>query len=281
MTHDRTTTLLSTALNLAQHGVPVLPLRAKRPPANCRSCRDMACGGRPHMRVPGPCGCPLPCHGWAAATTDTQVLTSPQWAADWHHADGIAYHPAGAGLTVVDLDHPQAVAWARETLPATRTVPTTRGEHWIYQGSMQSANAVRDGIDIKSAMQYARWLGPGTGTMTTLPDTVRALIVKQEPTRTPVLPTPTRDTSRYAAAVLDHEVSAVATTSEGGRQATLLRAVRAVGRFVAWGDLPRATVEEAFTCAAESAGLPPGECRTTIRKALDYSIRTAWPRRTA
>ncbi|MEU5399734.1 bifunctional DNA primase/polymerase [Streptomyces sp. NPDC005963] len=178
MTHDRTTTLLSAALNLAQHGVPVLPLRAKRPPANCRSCRDMACGGRPHMRVPGPCGCPMPCHGWAAATLDTRVLTSPQWAADWHHADGIAYHPAGAGLTVVDLDNPTAIAWARRELPATRTVPTTRGEHWIYQGTMQSANAVRPGVDIKSRMAYARWLGPGTGTMTALPDVVLALVVK-------------------------------------------------------------------------------------------------------
>ena len=108
------------------------------------------------------------------------MLTSAQWAADWHHADGIAYHPAGTGLTVVDLDNPTAVAWARETLPATRTVPTTRGEHWIYQGTMRSANAVRPGVDIKSRMAYARWLGPGTGTMTALPDTVRALVVKDE-----------------------------------------------------------------------------------------------------
>jgi hypothetical protein len=92
---------------------------------------------------------------------------------------------------------------------------------------------------------------------------------------------PTRDTSRYATAVLQREVAAVATTAEGGRQAELLRAVRAVGRFVAWGDLDRTTVEAAFTCGGESAGLPPTECRATIRKALDYSIRTAWPRETA
>ncbi|MCM2391318.1 bifunctional DNA primase/polymerase [Streptomyces albipurpureus] len=178
MTHDRTTALLSAALNLAQHGVPVLPLRAKRPPANCRSCRDMVCGGRPNMLRPGPCGCPLPCHAWAAATTDTRVLTSAQWAADWRHADGIAYHPGGTELTVVDLDNPTAVAWARRELPATRIVSTTRGEHWIYQGAMRSANAVRAGVDIKSTMAYARWLGPGTGTMTALPDTLRALVLK-------------------------------------------------------------------------------------------------------
>jgi uncharacterized protein (DUF2236 family) len=36
-------------------------------------------------------------------------------------------------------------------------------------------NGVRPGVDIKSSMSYARWLGPGTGTMTALPDAVRAL----------------------------------------------------------------------------------------------------------
>lgn len=94
----------------------------------------------------------------------------------------IAYHPGGAGLTVVDLDNATAVAWARATLPATRTVPTTRGEHWLYQGAMPSANAVRPGVDIKSLTQYARWLGPGTGRMVALPSTVRALVVKEETT---------------------------------------------------------------------------------------------------
>lgn len=97
----------------------------------------------------------------------------------WKQAAAVAYHPGGIGLAVVDLDHADAVAWARRTLPATRTVPTTRGEHWIYLGAMQSANHVRDGVDIKSAMSYARWLGPGTGTMTALPDAVRTLIVKK------------------------------------------------------------------------------------------------------
>ncbi|MGW4028498.1 bifunctional DNA primase/polymerase [Streptomyces sp. NPDC004838] len=183
MTHDRTTALLSAALDLARRGVPVLPLRAKRPPANCAECRDTACGGRPHMRVPGPCACPLPCHGWAAASSDPRVLTSPQWAADWRHASAVAYHPGGGGLTVVDLDNAAAVAWARATLPATRTVPTTRGEHWIYQGAMRSANGVRPGVDIKSSMAYARWLGPGTGTTAELPDAVRALADREEPTR--------------------------------------------------------------------------------------------------
>ncbi|WP_433396944.1 DNA primase [Streptomyces sp. CA-146814] len=171
---------LTTALDLANRSVPVLPLRAGKVPfGNCPACRDNACGGRPNMKTPGPCTCPRPCHAWAAATTDPDVITGPTWSTAWKQAAAVAYHPGGIGLTVVDLDHADAVAWARRTLPATRTVPTTRGEHWIYRGAMSSANAVRDGVDIKSTMVYARWLGPGSGTMTALPDVVRALVVKE------------------------------------------------------------------------------------------------------
>ncbi|MGW3090085.1 bifunctional DNA primase/polymerase [Streptomyces sp. NPDC001108] len=176
-----------TALELAATGVPVLPLRAgKRPVGNCPACTDNACGGRPNMKTPGPCACPRPCHGWAAATTDPAVLRSPAWAGVWRQAHAVAYHPGGAGVTVVDLDDADAIAWARRALPPTRTVPTTRGEHWIYLGAMQSSNKVRPSVDVKSEMSYARWLGPGTGTMTRLPDTVRALVVKKPPAVRPV-----------------------------------------------------------------------------------------------
>ncbi|MEU2976625.1 bifunctional DNA primase/polymerase [Streptomyces hirsutus] len=177
---------LPTALSLAASGVPVLPLRrGKVPFGNCRSCAGNACGGRPNMKHPGSCRCPGVCHAWAAATTNPAALTSPLWTAAWRRAVSVAYHPGGAGLTVVDLDNAAAIAWAHSALPATRTVPTTRGEHWIYRGAMRSVNSVRDGVDIKSTMAYARYLGPGTGTMTALPDAVRALAVKEPPTVRP------------------------------------------------------------------------------------------------
>ncbi|MFI1397804.1 DNA primase [Streptomyces sp. NPDC020681] len=174
---------LRTALELAAASVPPLPLRAGKVPfGNCRACAGSACGGRPNMKSPGTCRCPAVCHGWAAATTDTNVLTSPAWTAAWREAQAVAYHPGGARLTVVDLDNAQAIAWARENLPPTRTVPTTRGEHWIYRGAMRSANSVRPGVDIKSRMAYARWLGPGTGTMAALPSAVLALVAGEETT---------------------------------------------------------------------------------------------------
>jgi hypothetical protein len=107
--------------------------------------------------------------------------------AAWLRAVAVAYHPSGAGLTVVDLDDAAAVAWARSALPPTRTVETTRGEHWVYQGVMSSHNAVLPGVDIKSTMAYARYLGPGTGAVTPLPDAVRALAVKEP---SPIRPAP-------------------------------------------------------------------------------------------
>ncbi|MDT0307190.1 bifunctional DNA primase/polymerase [Streptomyces sp. DSM 44917] len=185
MTYASRSALLRVAVDLAAGGVPVLPLSAgKRPVPNCPACAGPtpgACGGRPTMLAAGPCCCPAPCHGWAAATTDPAVLTSRAWARAWQTAGAVAYHPGGAGLTVVDLDNPAAVAWARATLPPTRRVSTSRGEHWIYRGATRSANAVRPGVDIKSAMAYARWLGPGTGTMTVLPPAVPELARKEEP----------------------------------------------------------------------------------------------------
>ncbi|MFJ8048982.1 bifunctional DNA primase/polymerase [Streptomyces luteogriseus] len=179
---------LRTALTLAATGLPVLPLRAgKAPFGNCHRCANNACGGRPNMKSAGPCRCPGVCHAWAAATTDPAVLTSPSWMPAWRRAVCVAYHPGAAGLTVVDLDDAAAVAWARTTLPPTQTVETTRGEHWIYRGAMSSHNAVRPGVDIKSTMAYARYLDPGTGPLTPLPDTVRALAVKEP---SPAVPTP-------------------------------------------------------------------------------------------
>ncbi len=172
------------AMALADGALPVLPLGAdKRPLGNCPVCADLACGGRPNMKTPGPCVCPWPCHGWAAATTNPHVLASRQWGLAWRRARAIGYHPGGAGVTVVDLDNADAVDWARATLPATTTVATTRGEHWIYSGTVRSVNKVREGVDIKSLMSYARWLGPGIGTMTDVPAAVHALVAEKPAAR--------------------------------------------------------------------------------------------------
>ncbi|MFB7554066.1 bifunctional DNA primase/polymerase [Streptomyces sp. NPDC056154] len=262
--------LLATALDLAAHSVPVLPLRAgKLPFGNCTTCQDNSCGGRPNMKTPGPCRCPRPCHAWAAATTDPATVSGPAWAAAWRQAGAVAYHPGGAGVTVVDLDHAAAVTWARQALPATRTVSTTRGEHWIYQGVMQSVNGVREGVDIKSSMSYARWLGPGTGTMTVLPDAVRALAVK-EPTVRPApfaitVPAPVGggECRHRTPAYLERGIAMAEqriTEARSGVHATVYRTFLAVlsahGRC---GCLSDTHVERLFT-AAQTKGESPRHC---------------------
>ncbi|WKK27025.1 bifunctional DNA primase/polymerase [Streptomyces olivoreticuli] len=262
---------LSTALRLAADGLPVLPLRkGKVPFANCPACLYISCGGRPHMKTPGSCTCPEPCHGWAAATTDPWTLNSPQWATAWRDAAAVAYHPGGAGLTVVDLDHADAVAWARACLLATRTVRTTRGQHWIYQGAMPSANGVRDGVDIKSTMSYARWRGPGTGTITGLPPEVRALAVKEPAPVQPVpyaFTTPTRAAEgacrHRTPAFLDRGIAMAEqriTEASSGIHATVYRTFLAVlsahGRC---GCLTDAHVARLFT-AAQAKGESPRHC---------------------
>ncbi|MEU9075958.1 bifunctional DNA primase/polymerase [Kitasatospora sp. NPDC048538] len=268
---------LPAALALADSGVPVLPLRAgKLPFGNCRACADNACGGRPNMKTAGPCACPAPCHGWAAATTDPDVLTSPAWARAWREAAAVAYHPGGAGLTVVDLDNPAAIAWARATLPTARTVPTTRGEHWIYRGVMPSANAVRPGVDIKSAMAYARWLGPGTGTATALPDVVRALIVKAPVPARPVavtVPAPAgggrcpHRTPAYLTrgiAMAEQRITEAATGVHNTVFATFLAVLSTHGRC---GCLSEVHTARLFA-AAQARGESPRHCADAWANAL-------------
>ncbi|MFB8760795.1 bifunctional DNA primase/polymerase [Streptomyces nigra] len=284
---------LRTALDLAAEGVPVLPLRdGKVPFGNCRACAGGACGGRPNMKNAGPCWCPAPCHAWAAATTDPQVITSPAWASAWREAVCVGYHPGGAGLTVVDLDNAAAVAWARETLPPTRTVPTTRGQHWIYRGAMTSHNAVRRGVDVKSLMSYARWLVPGSGTMTDLPPVVRVLAVKEEttPARGEVvssLPsratwdrtvaTGCRHTERYVRTGLERGLAKVRSRIESGAGSQAF----GVARFLAAqhancpGPCGLEAIGEEIVAAAVSVGVPEAYARRAVANGLETASERA------
>ncbi|MEV5354109.1 bifunctional DNA primase/polymerase [Streptomyces sp. NPDC052693] len=284
---------LPTALDLAVAGVPVLPLReGKVPFGNCRACAGGACGGRPNMKNAGPCQCPAPCHAWAAATTEPQVIASPAWASAWRQAVCVGYHPGGAGVTVVDLDNAAAVAWARETLPPTRTVPTTRGQHWIYRGAMTSHNAARPGVDVKSLMCYARWLGPGSGTMTDLPPVVRALAVKEEttPARGEVvssLPTPAtwdrtvatgcRHTERYVRTGLERGLAKVRSRIESGAGSQAF----GVARFLAAqhancpGPCGLEAIGAEIVAAAVSVGVPEAYARRAVVNGLETTSERA------
>ncbi|WP_262061069.1 bifunctional DNA primase/polymerase [Streptomyces sp. STR69] len=284
---------LRTALYLAAHAVPVLPLRdGKVPFGNCRTCAKNACGGRPNMKRAGACRCTAPCHAWAAATTDPAVVTSPLWTSAWERAVCVGYHPGGAGLTVVDLDNTASVAWARETLPTTRVVSTTRGQHWIYRGVMPSHNAVRPGVDIKSLMSYVRWLGPGTGPVTTLPDAVRAVVVKEDATPAPGevdSSLPTRATwSREVATGCRHTEDYVRTGLERGLALVRARTESGAGsqafgvaRFLAAqhatcpGPCGLAAIGEEIVTAAALVGVPEAYARRAVTNGLETTVEHA------
>lgn len=80
--------------------------------------------------------------------------------------------------------------------------------------------------------------------------------------------------SAYAEAAVTNEVSTVRAAREGGRNATLLRAARALGRLVGAGSLPYEVASEALQSAGEACGLPSRECASTIRSGLNWAARS-------
>ncbi|MFZ4137190.1 bifunctional DNA primase/polymerase [Streptomyces koyangensis] len=292
--------LLTAALAAAERGWPVFPLRpgGKRPALHPeRACpRAGACAGG-HIT-------------WERrATTDPDRIRAAWSTGDWNI--GLACGPAR--LVVVDLDKPKngtdapdgaanllaLCERAGQPLPATRTVRTASGGTHLYFSApdgthlRNTAGTLGPLIDTRAHGGYV--LAPGSvingrayrvqgpALIRPLPGWLLARLAAPHPSTepvTPVVPLP-RAGGRLATVVLERETTKARQAAEGSRNATLLACVRAVGRFVAWGDLDRTHVETAFQGAGETAGLPPTEVAATIRSALDWSIRTARPRSAA
>ncbi|MFF4870156.1 bifunctional DNA primase/polymerase [Streptomyces sp. NPDC000961] len=292
--------LLAHAVAAAERGWRVFPLRPgdKRPAGHAeRKCPGTGrCADRhktPEQR----------------ATTDPDLL-----AAAWTHAPyniGIATGPSG--LLVVDLDTlkdndekgtPDGVALfealcerAGQAAPLTHRVRTARGGMHLYFTQPDGARLGNTAGHLGRHIDTRGWGGYVVAPGSTTPDGTYELLDSRPPVPLPdwlhtALTTP-RQTPRTSApapvvalgggtraaeVALERESAAVRSAQEGGRNAQLLASARAVGRFVAWGDLPRHVAEEAFQAAGETAGLSVSECRATIRSALDWSIRTARPR---
>ncbi|MET8969171.1 bifunctional DNA primase/polymerase [Streptomyces hydrogenans] len=292
--------LLAHAIAAAERGWHVFPLRprdkrpAGHPERDCPRTGRCATGHRtPEQR----------------ATTDPDLLV-----AAWTHAPynvGIATGPSG--LLVVDLDTlkaddeegtPDGVAnfealceRAGHAVPLTHRVRTARGGVHLYFTQPDGARLGNTAGRLAKHVDTRGWGGyvvaPGSSTPNgtyeildsrppvPVPDWLHtALTTPREPVRT-ANPAPVvvlGGGSRVAEVALERETAAVRATEKGRRNAQLLASARAVGRFVAWGDIPRHVAEEAFQAAGETAGLSASECRATIRSALDWSIRTARPR---
>jgi len=293
--------LLYAALDAAEQGWPVIPLHpGSKVPAlhgehRCPKTGDCTDGHRTFEQ---------------RATTDPARIERC-WTAGPFNV-GIATGPAG--LLVVDLDTlkpkdekgtPDGASnflalceRAGQPVPTTRRIRTPSGGEHLYFTTPPDLRLHNSAGTLAPKVDTRAWGGqvvaPGSITregpyavldpspVTKLPEWLQSVLAApQKPATATILPMPTRNAPRLAAVVLERETAAVAATGEGGRNAELLRAVRAVGRFVAWGDLARTEVEAAFQAGGEAAGLSASECRATIRSALDWSIRTTRPRETA
>jgi hypothetical protein len=290
---------LASALTAAERGWPVIPLipSAKRPAGHAE--RDCPGTGR--------------CAG-GHRTPEQRATTNPDlihatWATRPYNV-GIATGPAG--LLVIDLDvrKPEEPKGAPDgatslaalcertgqALPDTYRVRTARGGEHLYFTAptgvrlRNSANRLGPHIDTRAWGGYV--VAPGSTTpdgtyevtdeapVAPLPEWLAALLT--EPRKPTVVDlAPLRDGTRAARAALERECAVIAAATDGGRNNTLHKSACKVARFVAWGDLPREVAEQAIQGAGEASGLPPAECRTTIRSAMDWVITHATPRQTA
>ncbi|MFD3476991.1 bifunctional DNA primase/polymerase [Streptomyces sp. NPDC058695] len=299
-TGTRRESLLAAALDAAARSWPVIPLQpdSKRP------------AGHPERSCPGTGRC---ANGHRTpeerATTDPELIRAA-WDQRPYNV-GIATGPAG--LLVIDLDplkpeEPEGAPdgatslqalceRAGQVLPDTYRVRTARGEHLYFiapAGAQLKCSANRLGPHIDTRAWGGYVVAPGSttpdgtyeiaheGPVVELPDWLAALL--REPVRPTPVPVQVHDGTKAARVALERECAVIAAATEGGpdgRNNTLHKSACKVARFVAWGDLPRHVAEEAIQGAGESTGLPPAECRTTIRSAMDWVIAHATPREAA
>ncbi|MFF1472532.1 bifunctional DNA primase/polymerase [Streptomyces mirabilis] len=292
--------LLNAALAAAARGWRVFPLRpgTKRPALH------------------GEATCPRtgPCAGghlkWEQrATTDPDRIRAT-WATGAFNV-GIATGPSG--LLVVDLDMPKdnsngdapdgAATFGAlcertgHAVPDTYRTRTASGGHHLYFTAPSGVRLANTAGTIAPLVDTRAWGGyvVAAGSITptgpyeaisgpvtaSLPSWLLSILKPApKPVQAPSVHVTTQS-HRYADTALANEVRNVSGAQLGQREARLFRAARAMGRFIAWGDLPRHEVEQALQEAGEAVGLPPSQCRATLRSALNWSIAHNQRRRDA
>ncbi|MEU5038038.1 bifunctional DNA primase/polymerase [Streptomyces rubiginosohelvolus] len=283
--------LLNAALNAAERGWRVFPLRPrdKRPALHgetaCTGTGDCAAGHRKWEQ---------------RATTDPDRIRAA-WSTGAFNI-GIATGPSG--LVVVDLDPVNAkdpkgtpdgatslqalCERAGQTVPATYRTQTASGGHHLYftapGGTRLGNSAGRLGTHIDTRAHGGYVVSAGSALPNgayevvdptepvPLPEWLYALLTPHQSPRALMAVTVPVRASRYAAAALRAETAAVAGAGEGVRNWTLVRAARALGRFIPSGDLARLEVEQALNSAGMAAGLRENECRKAVASALNWSV---------
>lgn len=292
-----TSLLTAAALDAASRGWHVFPLRPgdKRPALHgesaCPRTGECASGHRKWEQ---------------RATTDPDRIRRA-----WAHGPfnvGVATGPSG--LVVIDLDMPKTngksikggsgtpcgvttftalCERAGQEVPATyRTRTASGGQHLYFTAPTgvrltNTAGSIAPLVDTRASGGYV----VGAGSITPagpyealcapvaapVPGWLLSILRPAPKSSRPQLRPVAGQSHRYADVALTNETNLVATAGDGTRNATLLRAARALGRFVASGDLTRMVVEEALRGAAgANATESQSYYDDVIRRALDWSI---------
>ncbi|MER5980133.1 bifunctional DNA primase/polymerase [Streptomyces sp. NPDC001857] len=283
--------LMNAALAAAERGWHVIPLRPgdKRP------------AGHAEKYCPGTGYCT---NGHKTpeqrATTDTDLL-----AAAWAHRPynvGIATGPSG--LLVVDLDTlkpndskgtPDGVTSlqalcerAGQVLPDTYRVRTARGGEHLYFTQPPGVRLHSTAGRLAKKIDTRGWGGYVVAAGSATPDGAYTVLGDYDPVPLPAwlhdalspaarpqyaMANSMKSVRGYAAAALRSEVENVVAAADGTRNATLLRAARALGRLIASGDLDRGEVEQALSrAAAGNATQSQRYYDDVIARGLDWSI---------
>lgn len=292
MTQDPRSALLSAALEAAERGWHVFPLRPRTK--------------RPALHGETTCTRTGPCAGghlkWEQRATTDPVRIRAAWSRAPYNV-GIATGPSG--LLVVDLDVPKdnsngdapcgAATFAALCERAGHAVPTTyrtrtaSGGHHLYFTTppgvrlANTAGTLAPLVDTRAQGGYVVAAGSVTpagayeavcgSAALALPGWLLGILRPiRKPVQVPAHPVVGR-ARRYAEVALASEARNVATAADGTRNATLLRAARALGRLIASGDLTRTRVEQALReAAAANATQPLRYYDDVIRRGLDWSI---------
>ncbi|MFJ6794373.1 bifunctional DNA primase/polymerase [Streptomyces sp. NPDC091268] len=302
MTATHTPALLRAALDAAERGWPVFPLRpgnkrpAGHPERNCPHTGRCVDGHRtPEQRATRDAGQIRQC--WQAAPYNVGIATGP------------------AGLLVVDLDIPKddtdtaPPAWdgmndgldvfavlcerAGERFPTeTFTVRTRRGgQHLYFTAPPETAlrgSAGRLGwkVDTRAWGGYVVAAGSVVGGASyeiihdappaPLPTWLCDLLTPPPapaPVSVAVLRSRIGRADRYATAALNGEIAKLEAAPTGTQNTTLYNAAYALGRLIAAGTLTEREVTSALTDVALAKGLAPSRVAASIRDGIRRSTR--------
>lgn len=276
---------LDAATVYAHRGWPVFPAHSPAfSPGRC-TCghRDCASPAK-HPRVAG---------GLKAATTDQGQIEG--WWSRWPNANVAIRTGEVSGLVIVDIDpaHGGEATLARlvdehSELPAGRVVRTGSGGRHLYfhhPGRPVRNDAGRRlgaGLDIRGDGGYviappSRHANGGLyaveargGELPELPEWLGTLLDPPPRPRPAVAAPwcPGEDTTRWARAAFDGELSVLMAAQPGMRNHTLNRVAFRLGQIIAGGSLDEADVEAALLDGARAIGLGEREAAATVHSGL-------------